>query len=583
MRCIFSYEVLDGVNRHFRGLEKSPVKGNSSSSRTPSSRFSTSSNSSTKNILYKSRWNSIEFYCYYIIIAVALTACGLVMFSVSSPSHPGYYKFSKELSKGWMFGRKADVTDYQYSSFREAVILLFVLMGFYFLVKKIVLRCFSKSFGHKNVQSCYRFVFSLIFAFSAFGSGMLFVFAILLVNFSIAMIAKDSVLNPIITWTFNIIVLVCNELYTGYSFAAIHPSLAKLDHMKGILQRWHVLFNLTTLRLISFNLDYYWSLKSKETLKTFMASKERSVESLTLRERMELSREQHEYNFFNYILYLFYAPLYLAGPIITFNNFMSQLEHPFKSNVPHRNLYYGIRMVLCMVLMELLLHFAYVNAIKNYGDWGYYNQVELCMISFVLLFMTWLKLLIPWRVFRFWSLLDGIDPPENIIRCMCNNYSALGFWRAWHRSYNRWLVRYIYVPLGGKAHSLRNTFVVFTFVAFWHDLTLTLLCWGWLIVLFILPERLTVYVSYKIGLHKKPYFRIISGIGYGLNILFMIICNLVGFALGIDGSSQVLRELFLTQEGIKSLTIGWLLMYTGVQFMFEVRRGEEHQGLFLRC
>lgn len=127
-----------------------------------------------------------------------------------------------------MFGRKVDVTDHQYSSFREAVLLLFVLMGFYFLFKKILLKCFSKSFGQKNVQSCYRFVFSLIFAFATFGSGMVFILAILLVNFLIAMICKDSVLNPIFTWTFNIVMLVCNELYTGYSFAAIHPSLAKL-------------------------------------------------------------------------------------------------------------------------------------------------------------------------------------------------------------------------------------------------------------------------------------------------------------------------------------------------------------------
>ena len=52
------------------------------------------------------------------------------------------------------------------------------------------------------------------------------------------------------------------------------------------------------------------------------------------------------------------------------------------------------------------------------------------------------QLLIPWRFFRLWALLDGIDPPENMIRCMANNYSTLGFWRSWHRSYNLWTVRY---------------------------------------------------------------------------------------------------------------------------------------------
>jgi hypothetical protein len=57
-----------------------------------------------------------------------------------------------------------------------------------------------------------------------------------------------------------------------------------------------------------------------------------------------------------------------------------------------------------------------------------------------------LQLLLPWRFFRLWALADGIDPPENMVRCMANNYSPLGFWRSWHRSYNLWLTRYAESP-----------------------------------------------------------------------------------------------------------------------------------------
>ena len=42
--------------------------------------------------------------------------------------------------------------------------------------------------------------------------------------------------------------------------------------------------------------------------------------------------------------------------------------------------------------------------------------------------------------------MDGVDPPENMVRCMANNYSPLGFWRSWHRSYNLWVVQI------GRAH-----------------------------------------------------------------------------------------------------------------------------------
>lgn len=83
---------------------------------------------------------------------------------------------------------------------------------------------------------------------------------------------------------------------------------------------------------------------------------------------------------------------------------------------------------------------------------------------------------------------------------MTNNYSAQGFWRSWHRSYNRWLIRYMYVPLGGTKYALLNTWVIFTFVAVWHDISLTLLAWGWLISLFILPEVIATKLS--------PYFKV---------------------------------------------------------------------------
>ena len=33
-----------------------------------------------------------------------------------------------------------------------------------------------------------------------------------------------------------------------------------------------------------------------------------------------------------------------------------------------------------------------------------------------------------------------------------------------------------------------NMWVVFTFVALWHDIELKLLAWGWLICLFLMPE-----------------------------------------------------------------------------------------------
>jgi hypothetical protein len=42
--------------------------------------------------------------------------------------------------------------------------------------------------------------------------------------------------------------------------AELHNWGSWLDSHGGIMPRWEILFNITVLRLISFNLDYYWSL-----------------------------------------------------------------------------------------------------------------------------------------------------------------------------------------------------------------------------------------------------------------------------------------------------------------------------------
>lgn len=211
----------------------------------------------------------------------------------------------------------------------------------------------------------------------------------------------------------------------------------------------------------------------------------------TERDRIDVSLPLNQYNVTNYLTYALYAPLYIAGPIVSFNDFHRQFRQPLPSITSDRIAKYTVRLLICIMTMEFILHYMYVGVICQTRAWDGDTPFQVSMIAFFNLNIIWLKLLIPWRVFRLWALTDGIDPPENMIRCMNNNYSALSFWRAWHRSFNKWIVRYVYIPLGGqKRHPIINSLIVFSFVAIWHDIQLRLLIWGWLVVLFVLPEIL---------------------------------------------------------------------------------------------
>ena len=239
-----------------------------------------------------------------------------------------------------------------------------------------------------------------------------------------------------------------------------------------------------------------------------------------------------------------------------------------------------------ILVMEVVLHFLYVVAISKTAhtnaSWAGDTPLQLSMIGYFNLHIIWLKLLIPWRFFRLWALLDRVDPPENMIRCMSNNYSPLAFWRAWHRSFNRWIVRYIYIPVGGANRPVMNMVLVFTFVALWHDLSFKLLAWGWLVVLFVLPEIIAKNVFQK-RLETHPAYRVFCAIGAVGNVLMMMTANLVGFAIGLDGLRDLLAGVVGSWAGYGFMLIASVALFVGVMAMFEVREGEKRRGINLRC
>ncbi len=127
-------------------------------------------------------------------------------------------------------------------------------------------------------RASFDFGFALFFLTALHGVSALKIMLILYLNYSIATrLPKQYV--PAMTWIFNISTLFANELCQGYKFAKIEEFLMSLlgsttashdvgiyswgdwlDGYGGIMPRWDVLFNITVLRLISFNMDYYWSL-----------------------------------------------------------------------------------------------------------------------------------------------------------------------------------------------------------------------------------------------------------------------------------------------------------------------------------
>lgn len=121
----------------------------------------------------------------------------------------------------------------------------------------------------------FDYYFALVFITGLHGVSAIKVLAILYVNYKIAKTLPRAQI-PAATWIFNISTLFANEIFGGYPSERVATLLVgsrtgaenesalvvwcrHLDNL-GLMPRWEVLFNITVLRLISFNMDYYWSL-----------------------------------------------------------------------------------------------------------------------------------------------------------------------------------------------------------------------------------------------------------------------------------------------------------------------------------
>ena len=394
------------------------------------------------------------------------------IYCLSLPSNPRYPYINRYLHDGWL-GRM-DLSDHQHRFFRNSMGMLSVVMALHTFI----------SFLFKSHFKVFTSIFSIIFIFALHGVNAFKILFLVAINFAITKQFGKTNAGVIGLWIWHISMILTMEQLDF-----------KLPYFQGIVTQWIVYYKFNILRMISFTMDHKWTNK-------YELIDKKDVDE----QRFRITTPCNDYTFLTYFRYVLYPPLYLAGPIITFNDFVHQQTKVSQNKIIKNGkeiFFYALRLAAILLFMEFFARYVYVNAIskdgKQFGFHGY-SSIQLCIIGYLALMHIWLKLLVLWRFFRLWAMMDGIETPENMTKCMSNNYSPMNFWKHWHRSFNKWIVRYLYIPLGGNKTYIWNIWIVFTFVALWHDIELKLLIWGWVIALFIVPEYLckSVFKKYTV-------------------------------------------------------------------------------------
>lgn len=235
-----------------------------------------------------SKWWTVEYYFYYLVFIIVVPTMVQQVYDISKPGSTDWDSFSRRLSRGWIPGRQIDNSDAQYANFRDNLPYLIILLVLHPLFRKMYsmfwrIDNYKSLYGsntgvsqdpaiadarlqHRTVFDCG---FGIIFLVALHGVSAAKVLLIFYTNFKIATWLPRAYV-PVATWVFNLGVLFANEFYRGYPFAVVAQILlpdfkaaqdfgAKIDSYSGLISRWEVLFKISILRLISFNLDYYWA------------------------------------------------------------------------------------------------------------------------------------------------------------------------------------------------------------------------------------------------------------------------------------------------------------------------------------
>jgi len=113
------------------------------------------------------------------------------------------------------------------------------------------------------------------------------------------------------------------------------------DTRYGGMYRWQLAANFLLLRIVSFNMDAHWayqfhhklplkSITSSDPPSSSTCETDKTSPDYTLDSNLRTStpRPEDEYNFVHYLSYCLYCPLYMAGPVLSFNAFASYTSAP---------------------------------------------------------------------------------------------------------------------------------------------------------------------------------------------------------------------------------------------------------------
>jgi D-alanyl-lipoteichoic acid acyltransferase DltB (MBOAT superfamily) len=262
--------------------------------------------------------------------------------------------------------------------------------------------------------------------------------------------------------------------------------------------------------------------------------------------------EAESVSFLDYILFIFFFPQLIAGPIMRHSDFFFQLN---KRNFSSQDAKEAILKILSGVFKKVLIADQMARLINPI--WANPSEQTLVAVLIAILGFS-IQVYCDFSgytdIARGCALLLGYRIPENF-RAPYFSISFTELWTRWHITLSTWLRDYLYIPLGGNRVSAKrhqwNTILVMGLGGIWHGNTYTFLLWGLAHAIFLILERRIGKFGPESSIWGKLAGWSIVTLGWHIGVFFFRSGNwetMVGMihSMGNLGSPKIFYEQFFS-------------------------------------
>jgi alginate O-acetyltransferase complex protein AlgI len=251
-------------------------------------------------------------------------------------------------------------------------------------------------------------------------------------------------------------------------------------------------------------------------------------------------------NLLSYLVYVFYFPKLLAGPIIRYHDIDEQFR---QREVTWRDLRDGMIRFLFGLAKKVLL----ADHLGRMTDQIFHLPIEQLDMR-----TAWIGVLCFTAQIYFdfsgysdmaigLSRILGLRLKENFRQ----PYTAVNFtdfWRRWHISLSTWIRDYLYIPLGGNRCSLARTYcnlcLCFFLSGLWHGAAWTFIVWGLYHGAMLIADRV-FWTEWQKRLPKL--------LNVGITFFLVMISWVIFRAQSLDQMERYLGAMFVPQKSTPNL------------------------------